>query len=367
MVRLERFELPTFWFVARRSIQLSYRRARRISLLFYRFRPGAHKPRHCGPRISVPDRVWELLPGQACPLYRMALMRVVLTASTFLLTSTVIAGEVDPKVIRLIGPDARLIYGIDVERYKTSILATVYPISQVDLSAPFKDIRQLIVAKKRWREYRSPITIVRGALSRSKLQSWAGLEGRAVSFHRGVPVLTTSRYKCDAVLDEATVIMGTVDDVREAIDRWRQEESRPDESATTVRRLSSSFDNWFLAVKPLADSAGRQQDLPQKFRDELVQAIEEARGGIHFGGFNDVSVEVVMKTADDAMALAAIGRWLPGLIELGWHGPETVLAEAVENLWVRAEGRVVTLSFSLPESRLQEVVEAERKAYPALH
>jgi hypothetical protein len=27
MARLERLELPTFWFVARRSIQLSYRRA----------------------------------------------------------------------------------------------------------------------------------------------------------------------------------------------------------------------------------------------------------------------------------------------------------------------------------------------------
>ena len=28
MVRAERFELPTFWFVARRSIQLSYARSR---------------------------------------------------------------------------------------------------------------------------------------------------------------------------------------------------------------------------------------------------------------------------------------------------------------------------------------------------
>jgi hypothetical protein len=27
LARLERFELPTFWFVARHSIQLSYRRA----------------------------------------------------------------------------------------------------------------------------------------------------------------------------------------------------------------------------------------------------------------------------------------------------------------------------------------------------
>jgi hypothetical protein len=33
MVRLERFELPAFWFVARRSIQLSYSRTNRTRIL----------------------------------------------------------------------------------------------------------------------------------------------------------------------------------------------------------------------------------------------------------------------------------------------------------------------------------------------
>ena len=33
MARSERFELPTFWFVARRSIQLSYERAVLVTLM----------------------------------------------------------------------------------------------------------------------------------------------------------------------------------------------------------------------------------------------------------------------------------------------------------------------------------------------
>src|SRR5260221_11759454 len=37
MVRPERFELPTFWFVARRSIQLSYERI--LALLIFSCRP----------------------------------------------------------------------------------------------------------------------------------------------------------------------------------------------------------------------------------------------------------------------------------------------------------------------------------------
>ncbi len=44
MVRPERFELPTFWFVARRSIQLSYGRNRVTSFSIHNREPFSHYP-----------------------------------------------------------------------------------------------------------------------------------------------------------------------------------------------------------------------------------------------------------------------------------------------------------------------------------
>ena len=44
MVRPERFELPTFWYVARRSIQLSYERTRKTySLIVSASAPGVNQ------------------------------------------------------------------------------------------------------------------------------------------------------------------------------------------------------------------------------------------------------------------------------------------------------------------------------------
>jgi hypothetical protein len=63
-----------------------------------------------------------------------------------------------------------------------------------------------------------------------------------------------------------------------------------------------------------------------KHGDELLRAIEEVRGGIRLGRSNDVSVDVAL----------------------------------VENFAVRAEGRIVSLSFSIDDSRLQEPVNSLR-------
>jgi hypothetical protein len=174
---------------------------------------------------------------------------------------------------------------------------------------------------------------------------------------RGAPSASpTGQDGSMALLDSTTGVLGDANNVREAIARWRQEARGCEELAARVRQLSASYDNWFLAVRPLERLDHGHTPSELKPENDLRGIVEEVRGGVRLGAFNEVSVDVVMKTADDAAALAGISRWLPGFIQLREsHSPESALAALAENLAVTANGRIVSISFSIKESKLEEL------------
>jgi hypothetical protein len=61
MVRAERFELPTFWFVARRSIQLSYARRRYKQTTKWGQKLQVEGPP--GASSGIQETVWHALIG----------------------------------------------------------------------------------------------------------------------------------------------------------------------------------------------------------------------------------------------------------------------------------------------------------------
>src|SRR2546422_8034769 len=72
-----------------------------------------------------------------------------------MLTTVLLASELDPKLLRLIGPDTKAIYGIDVEPYRHSRLAAFFPMSLGGLSGGFNvDEAQI----------HQVITVIRGEL-----------------------------------------------------------------------------------------------------------------------------------------------------------------------------------------------------------
>jgi hypothetical protein len=254
-------------------------------------------------------------------------MRFLAMLGVGLLAMSLSAAELNPKLLALIGPDASVVVGMDIERYRTSVLNDFFP------WYPGPDEGRV----------RRMIKILKNAEG----------AGSALWVFVGTPLSIE-----DAVLDATTSVAGDTEGTAEAIRRWNQTEA-PGDLAVKARRLAETYDNWFVA-----DLKERARAAPAlKYRQDLMEAVEEVSGGVRLGAVNEVRVEVLMKTTDDATALAALGRWLPGLVlSQQTLGQQSLIAEVADNLEIRAEGRVVSISLALAERKLEEMRDLMDKA-----
>jgi hypothetical protein len=262
-------------------------------------------------------------------------MKFLAKLSAALLAGSLSAGELSPGVLRLIGQDTRAMFAVDLDRYRSSILNKFYP---WDSERPASEMTGTVVTiLSGQREGAAPLTVFLGT-------SPAAPRDNAIE---------------TAVLGPGATVQGDAATVQEAIRRWRQDE-RAGELALKARSLSESYDNWFLLVKPLESLT--HPGLPaSKYRDDLIQMVEEVSGGIRLGSLNEIRIEVLMKTADDASGLAALARWAPGFIQLqDTHSMQSMFAGIAENLAVTTEGRTVSISFALPEGKMEDLSKADR-------
>jgi hypothetical protein len=161
--------------------------------------------------------------------------------------------------------------------------------------------------------------------------------------------------------------MGDQDVVQSALKRWQQDAGPIEgELAAKVRRMSETYDNWLIAIRPFHSmTEGQASASHRSYRSQFTDMVEEVRGGIRLGRINEVEAEVEMKTAEDATAAAGLGRWLRGLLQTR-RSAEAALAELAEDLSVTASGNIVSLSFTLDSAKMRELAEEQRATEKAL-
>ena len=254
--------------------------------------------------------------------------------------STLLAEECDPKILRLIGPDARMLSGGNAQLYQKSALATIVPM--MSHTVPEGTGEFVRIGTRLGQD----LLVLRGLPPIPQVPAQP-LEDR-IEWPRATQ------------LDSLTAVLGNPDAVREAIAHWNSKEPPTSPLAATVQRLSASYDVWGLIVRPLQlDATPKTRG---KYRDEFVQIIQEVRFGIRLGGLNRVVIEGVTKTADDASGLAALAHWGPGLL-LMIDGDERMNAvvELIDDYDVSVAGTLVTATFSLEEDRLKDLLKALEK------
>lgn len=260
-----------------------------------------------------------------------------------------IAQDPNAKLACLVGPDAKMVYGIDVERYQSSQLAQSYQTGMAQNLMPALAIKKVIGTLSEGN--RPPALILQGTAF--SLQALLGHDGHEnfLRTYRGFPAVTLSEDSMLVLLETTLAVTGDTDSVSGVIDRVTSTDCTG-ELAAKISELSSSYDVWFAVLRPLEQLDLPSMMPPSERRLELAQSIEEVHGGIRIGAVHSVRVELTAKDPDDAAAAAVLARWLPAMLEKD-DSMEANLVRAIQNFATQSTGRTASMSFLLPDSAVE--------------
>jgi hypothetical protein len=286
----------------------------------------------------------------------MSIMRITAFVVPALLISSATAQPLSPRLASLIPPDSLLVYSINLERYANSALQSFYPVAGESSGHCLHQLHRMIIAE------RTPSA--GGSLTIFIGPSLVPDCTRTHETSDTDPNITPSLI----VLEGGTAISGDRATVQRAIERWKQNAGPGNSDLwAKVGRMIETYDNWLIAVRPFYGAAEGEPNGPHSsYRSQFTNLVEEVRAGVRLGRINEVRAEVEMKTAEDAIAAAGLGRWLRGFVQVRSWGAEAALAEVAENLSVTAAGNIVSLSFTIDSAKVLELAEQQRAKEKAL-
>lgn len=292
----------------------------------------------------------------------------------------------DPALLRLVMPDAKVIAGLHVEHARNSLFGQfVLSHMQLDDSGfkkfvqdtgfdPRRDLTEVVMASN-W-EQTSPesrwLIVARGVFDVGRIAHLAeGNGSQSVNF-QGVDVFTYGAegkkpaHNGIAFFDSATAVMGDLPSVKNAIERRQTNAAASGRLLSKVRDLGARNDFWFVTLVPVSEFANAMPDpnLSGALKGNLMQAINEASGGVHFGESVTISGEAVTRSDKDAAALVDVFRFVAGLLTMNRQNDPTVsqLATTLEGLDLKTDGNVMTMSLAIPEKQLEQLLRSFHQA-----
>lgn len=281
--------------------------------------------------------------------------------------STTLAG-VDPTLLGLVMPDAKVLFGIQVEQSQASPFGQ-YLLSQMAPGADFdklmaatgfdprRDLRELLGATV---DSQGGLILGRGVFQPARISAAAVLAGATSSSYQGVELLNSKGPGKSALVafpDSSTVLIGDTAAVKAALDRRAASARFSGDLADKAKAVSAVNDAWFATLTPPGSLipgpiAPNLNQLP-------LQAALQASGGVKFATTGvTLSAEVLARSSQDAQALVDIGKFLASLVQMNRDkNPEArkaaTLADAAN---FSAVGSTATITVTLPEQQVEQLL-----------
>jgi TonB family protein len=288
--------------------------------------------------------------------------------------ATVLAGSLfaaDPELVSLAMPDTQVMTGVNVEQVRLSPLGQYLLAQTGQLFAgglekliektgfdPRRDLREILVSSNGQPANGSTIAMARGTFDVPKILEAARADGATTDTYKGVPIILRAARGSMAFPDSTVAIIGDASDVRAAIDRMSAPTAINSALSVQVNQLSTTEDAWFVSMAPLSQlqpkAPGASGAGPDPFA--ILSKVQQASGGVKFGANAVVSLQAVSRTDQDAAALAAVLKAFASAGDLYVKDTYAPAASLLKSLNATSDGPVTTVSLSVPESLIEEMI-----------
>lgn len=303
-------------------------------------------------------------------------MRLHLLAAATVLTGSLFAA--DPGLVSLTLPDSQFMAGVNVTQVMLSplgpYLAQNFWMPDQNLQKllqsagfdPSRDLREILVSANGFTGSSSGIFLARGTFDIPKILETARAEGASIETYKGVSIAQKPKGDAIALPDSTLAIEADVASLRAAIDRIQAPAAISPALAAQVNQLSTTEDAWFVSIAPLSQllpqPAGAAGAGPNPFA--IFSKVQQGSGGVNYGANVVVSLQAVCMTNEDATTLASTLRAFAGTGDLFLKDTYASAGSLLQSLNVTVDGPITKVSLSLPESQLEQMMQASHTPEP---
>jgi hypothetical protein len=294
-------------------------------------------------------------------------------------------GAVDPALLALIPPGAKLVAGVRLDQARSSGFGQ-YILNHLDTESdehlqevieqtgfdPRHDLDELVFATSGPGGEKAQQTfavLARGTFDQNRIESKVKAKGAVIQSYQGVHLILNDqknhRGPGFAFLDGGIAVMADAATLRQIVASRANPTALDPPLQDQVLKASADNDAWFASSMPgpfLARHMEHQTNQPMQ-QAQALESILETSGGVHFGDVVQFSFDATTRSPQDAVSLADLLRLGGSMVQMQRHNdPRAALvASAVDKMIMTNTGPIVHATFSMTEKEMEQLVGTEHK------
>ena len=306
----------------------------------------------------------------------------ILSTATLLTIFSGTLPAVDPHLLNLVMPDAKVFAGVNVAQARTSPFGQ-YVLSQIQSQAsefdkmaalsgfdPRQDVNELLAVSAANSGEHSGLALATGNFNVAAITTFAAQHQAVTETYKGVTILEDPKQSHGiAFLSTSVAAAGDVASVKGAIDRQSAASVLAANLTVQLNQLSSTDDAWALTTVPPSSlhppANGPAIPGVGNGAQNALGTIQQASGGVKFGANVTLTAQAQTDTAENATSIAGILQLLANMAQLQAQQNPAAMALA-KSLVVTATGTTVNISASIPEDQFQQLLKPSGKVHSHL-